>query len=95
MQNRFGLLPKLYCEKKKLYCKAGLYCSLGKKLYCDNRFCIAMIKIVLQLRRLGWAGSVLQYTGLYYREEELYCMIVLKEDGWGKFVSQYNRLYCD
>ena len=44
----FGLLPKLYCEKKKLYCKAeivlqgvaGLYCSLGKKMYC--RGCIVL-----------------------------------------------------
>ena len=52
VQNRFRLLPKLYCEKKNLYCKAGLYCSLGeKKLYCDNRFCIAKIEIVLQRRR--------------------------------------------
>ena len=47
VQNRFGLLPKLYCEEKKLYCKTGLYCSLGEKLYCDNRFCIAIIEIVL------------------------------------------------
>ena len=37
------------------------------KLYCDNRFCIAIIEIVLQPRQLGWAGSVLQYTGLYCR----------------------------
>ena len=56
-------------KKKKLYCKVGLYCSLGEKLYCDNRFCIAIIGIVLQPRQLGWAGSVLQYTGLYCREE--------------------------
>ena len=49
-------------------------------MYCDNRFCIAMIEIVLQPRQLGWAGSVLQYTGLYCREEELYCKIVLQED---------------
>ena len=53
MQNRFGLLPKLYCEKKILYCKAELYCSLRKKkLYCE---------IVLQ-GRLKVKEIVLHYS---------------------------------
>ena len=34
----------------------------GWELYCNTGICVAV-------RHLGWAGSVLQYTGLYFREE--------------------------
>ena len=32
------------------------------ELYCNTGFCVAV-------RNLGWVGSVLQYTGLYCRED--------------------------
>ena len=61
---------QLYCEKKKKIVLQGwIVLQPRGKLYCDNRFCIAIIEIVLQSRQLGWAGSVLQYIGLYCREE--------------------------
>ena len=57
--------PVTGTNEKKNWCRNGF--GLLPKLYCDNRFCIAIVEIVLQPRQLGWAGSVLQYTGLYCR----------------------------
>ena len=50
-----------------------------EKLYCNTGNCIAV-------RHLGWAGSVLQYTGLYCREEGWNCIarkfcIAIEGDG--------------
>ena len=59
---------------------------LEKKLYCNTGNCIAV-------RHQGWAGSVLQYTGLYCREEG--CGIVLQDGcSWLRTVLQYSLLYC-
>ena len=43
-------------------------------MYCNTGFCIAV-------RNLGWAGSVLQYTGLYCSEEGLKRMEIVLQDG--------------
>ena len=109
----FGLLPKLYCEKKNFVLQENecivreqlLGCEMGckkKKSYCNTLSCIAIgtlegleklycIGIVLQesvlqhkdigfsciaIRWDGWAGSVLQYTGLYCREEGRDCIAI-------------------
>ena len=65
----FGLLPKLYCEKEN-------FCIARKALYCDivaldvqERWIVLQDKVYIAVRHLGWAGSVLQYTSLYCREE--------------------------
>ena len=55
-------------------------------MYCNIGNCIAV-------RHQGWAGSVLQYTGLYCREEG--CEIVLQDGcSWLRTVLQYSLLYC-
>ena len=65
----FGLLLKLYCEKEN-------FCIAKKTLYCDivaldvqERWIVLHDKVCIAVRHLGWAGSVLQYTALYCREE--------------------------
>ena len=55
-------------------------------MYCNIGNCIAV-------RPQGWAGSVLQYTGLHCREEG---RGIVLQDGcsWHRIVLQYNLLYC-
>ena len=50
-----------------------------RELYCNTGFCIAV-------RNLGWAGSILQYTGLYCSEEGLKRMEIVLQEG---------QLYCN
>ena len=56
-----------------------------EKLYCNTRNCIAV-------RHQGWAGSVLQYTGLYCREEG-YGIVLQDGCSWLRTVLQYSLLY--
>ena len=72
----FGLLPKLYCEKKKyIFCIASLaivlqalqlYCKReGWKNYSEN--CIAIHCIVLQRSKLRWLNlgcNTLEYIAI-------------------------------
>ena len=72
-------------KKKNLLQKIELGYCLD---YIVRGVCIAILKLYCKNRREG-CWIVLQPKG------KLYCRIVLQEADWGKFVSQYNGLYCD
>ena len=57
VQNRFGLVPKLYCEKESfLYCKAEIVLQGVAALYCNlEENCIA--RVALYCNGEGWAGK--------------------------------------